>query len=230
MRDYVLSVCLRSDATFGRGEGVSGLVDTEIEHDEWGCPFIGGRTLKGLLREEWDNIRFALKQHGRLQKWQGAAQLLFGVSGDTKGDGTASMHIGAATLPPTLLNRIHTEGKGGRLKAADVLASLTTIRRQTAVEAETDAPATGSLRSERALIRTTSLLATLSFEHPPEKEHLALLAACVLAVRRGGLGRNRGRGKLQLRLHEHPPTSSDNETFETFTRRCFAWFVNEVRV
>jgi hypothetical protein len=233
-KNYGLTVKLMSDATFGRGEGLAGLVDTEIEHDEHGCPFIGGRTLKGLLCEEWRNIRDALESggHAHLSQWNGAAQFLFGVTGDTTGDGTASMHIGAATLPPALLRRIHDEVQSdpSSLTAAKVLASLTTLRRQTAVDIETDAPATGSLRSERALIRNTYLFAPLTFEDEPEERHLALLAACVLAVRRGGLGRNRGRGRVQLRLHEPNPASYDCDyDDEALTRRYFDQFVCEVR-
>jgi uncharacterized protein with NAD-binding domain and iron-sulfur cluster len=226
MHNYLLTIHLMSDATFGRGEGIAGLVDTEIEHDAYGCPFIGGRTLKGLLREECNTLCHTLARNDSNQQWYEEAAFLLGISGDTTGDNTASMHVGAATLPPTLLNHIHYAVKAETLSAADVLASLTTIRRQTAVDVHSDAPATGSLRSERALLRTTYLIATLSFEQPPAERHLALLSACVLAVRRGGLGRNRGRGALRLLLHEQHPGSYDDETF---TRQWFTKFVQEVR-
>jgi hypothetical protein len=45
---------------------------------------------------------------------------------------------------------------------------------------------------------------------------MALLAACVRAVRRGGLGRNRGRGRLRVRLHRDGGDATD-EHFKTFT-------------
>lgn len=224
MKVYYLAVRLLSDATFGRGEGLAGLVNTEIEHDQHGCPFVSGRTLKGLLREEWRNIRDAMG-NSALQ-WASEAQFLFGISGDTQGNGTADMHIGAATLPPLLLRLVHRDVAEKKHTPADILASLTTFRRQTAVDAKTDAPAAGSLRSERALIRATYLIAQLTFERDPNDRQLALLAACALATRRGGLGRNRGRGRLQLRLHDDIRAGYDDQTC---TRQHFAQFISEVR-
>ena len=48
---------LLSDATFGRGEGTAGQVDTEVEHDEFGIPYIGGKAVRGLLRDTWLSMR-----------------------------------------------------------------------------------------------------------------------------------------------------------------------------
>ncbi|MFL5805250.1 MAG: RAMP superfamily CRISPR-associated protein [Roseiflexaceae bacterium] len=224
MNVYYMAIRLLSDATFGRGEGLAGLVNTEIEHDQHGCPFVSGRTLKGLLREECRNIHDAMGDSA--ERWASEAQFLFGISGDTQGEGTASMHIGAAMLPPVLLRLAHRDVTEKKLTPADLLASLTTFRRQTAVDAKTEAPAAGSLRTERALIRDTYLLAQLTFERNPNDRQLALLSACILATRRGGLGRNRGRGRLQLRLHDQIPADYDDETF---TRQYFTRFISEVR-
>jgi CRISPR/Cas system CMR subunit Cmr4 (Cas7 group RAMP superfamily) len=56
MEIYHLKIKLLSDTTFGRGDGVAGLIDQEVEHDANGFPYLRGRTLKGLLSEECDNI------------------------------------------------------------------------------------------------------------------------------------------------------------------------------
>ena len=52
-KPVLISVELLSDTTLGRGEGMAGLVDADVEHDELGLPFLGGKTLKGLLRDSW---------------------------------------------------------------------------------------------------------------------------------------------------------------------------------
>lgn len=219
---YFLTVHLHSDATFGRGEGVAGLVDVEIEHDMYGCPFIGGRGLKGLLVEEWANLRFALRE---TDAWDDIATVLFGKIGAT-GDGDAQMHVGAATLPPDLCAAIRKDK--GRIQPHEILASLTTIRRQTSVNTETGAPQEGSLRAMRVLLRETSLIATIDFNQALKEQErtLGLLAACVMAVRRGGTGRNRGRGRLSMLLHATEPTDYRDATF---TRACFETFEKEVR-
>jgi hypothetical protein len=228
MPEYYLTIMLHSDATFGRGEGVAGLVDVEIEHDQAGMPFVNGRTLKGLLVEEWANLRFALygKRDEKAEEpppLDGPARWLFGVSGATRGDGLGMMRVGPAQLPPDLCAAILEEG---RLSPQQVLAALTTIRRQTSIDAEDGAPEAASLRALRALVRGTTLLARLDFAEQPGERALALLAACALAVRRGGSGRNRGRGRLSLLLH---PAIPDDYGDATFTQACFKRFATEVQ-
>lgn len=220
---YYLTLQLKSDTTFGRGEGLAGVVDIEIEHDAYGCPEVGGRTLKGLLVEEWTNLRYALSggRPNAPTDWDPVAVALFGRP--ELDNGAARLHIGAATLPPDLRAAIAAEGA----PSARTLGALTTIRRQTSVNAATGAPETGSLRAARALVRGVELIAPLdlrlSAENRPQAE--ALLAACTLAVRRGGLSRNRGRGRLSLLLHQSLP---DNYGDSAFTRTCYERFAGEV--
>jgi len=69
MMTFLLKFTLESDATFGRGDGVAGVVDSEVQHDPYGFPYLGGRALKGLLGDECANILFALEQQGKAQHW-----------------------------------------------------------------------------------------------------------------------------------------------------------------
>lgn len=222
---YYLTVQLVSDTTFGRGEGVAGLVDIEVEHDATGCPQIGGRTLKGLLVEEWTNLRFALASNStHTTVWDDVATDLFGQSG-AGDEGGARLHVGTATLPPDLCAAIAADKN---LAPARVLESLTTIRRQTSVNAVSGAPESGSLRAARAVVRGIDLVAPLDLQLPsdnlPRAE--ALLAACALSVRRGGLARNRGRGRIALLLHRAMPEEYRDAAF---TQECFERFADEVR-
>lgn len=201
--NLVMRLTLLSDATFGRGDGLAGLVDAEVEHDEHGLPFLRGRTLKGLLVEECANILFALKQngHAKLPDWETAASWLFGRPGST-GDDVARMRVGDGVLPDALRRAVAIAEAEGKLRADDVLESLTVIRRQSAVDEKTGAPDAGSLRSMRVVLRQTTFHASLTFADPANDTAKALLAACILSLRRGGTGRNRGRGKLYARLYE----------------------------
>jgi hypothetical protein len=219
MARYYLTIHLHSDATFGRGEGVAGLVDVEIDQDNQGFPYLGGRALKGLLREEWHNMYFALGNIAT--RWASEAAQLFGTIGATT-SGAAEMRVDSATLPPTLIASIRKQA----LQPAEVLMSLTTIRRQTAVDATTGAPEPFSLRAMRVLLRGTPLIAPLDFPGEADRRTLALLAACVLSVRRGGVLRNRGRGRMSLLLHSTAPRDYCDAAF---TQQCFVQFADEVR-
>jgi len=217
MKMYI-HITLKSDATFGRGEGVAGLVDEEVEHDpETGLPYLRGRTLKGLLVEECANILYALERQNSkaLAKLKQAAGFLFGRPGSTLDD-DARMHVGPALLPEELRQAVEAHIKHNKLTPSEVLESLTAIRRQTAVAEEAGAPEEGSLRSMRVVLRETPFIASLDFDEAPGEEAKALLAACVLSLRRAGLGRNRGRGRLKARLLDENKNDITEAYFQRF--------------
>jgi hypothetical protein len=198
--NLTLTVELLSDTTFGRGDGVAGLVDEEIEHDSaTGLPIIRGRTLKGLLVEECANILYALRSRPDLEDFNKTAAWLFGSGGSTLADG-AHMRIGRGELPHDLQQQVRYSIQTQKYGAAEILESLTTIRRQTSVDEETGIPADRSLRASRVALRSLTFRAALDFDQEPEAHHLALLAACAASVRRAGSGRNRGRGRVEIRV------------------------------
>lgn len=224
METYKLQLKLLSDATFGRGDGVAGLVDTEVEHDSQGLPYLRGRTLKGLLAEECANILFALAQSGtKLEAWEQAAQFLFGRPGSIADDG-AGLHIGDATLPTDLCAAIAAELESQKpaYTAYEILDALTAIRRQTAMDV-TGRPVDRSLRAMRVILRETVFEAEIIFTDPPTPEALALLAACASALRRVGTGRNRGRGRVTIALCDaqgQDVTAVHFERFEQEVNAC----------
>jgi CRISPR/Cas system CSM-associated protein Csm3 (group 7 of RAMP superfamily) len=202
MMELTLEVDVLSDTAFSMGGGVSGLVDAEVKHDASGLPMISGRTLKGLLVNECAEILFALPadQHA---DWEAAARRLFGERGETT-DKAGGVWIGDATLAPDLVAHIHAADD---LSAQDVLESLTSVRTQTAIS-DKGAPKDETLRSIRVIESGFTFYAPLRLQESPDSDtsrtDKALLAACVKALRRAGLGRTRGKGKLVARLTDRP--------------------------
>jgi len=198
MPTYTLNIHLLSDTTFGRGDGVAGLIDQEVEHDPYGFPYLRGRTLKGLLSEECDNLIQTLPSH-QTSHWQGVARELFGKPGSTL-DTIGAVHVGDARLPEDLRQAVAYQIAQGTLTRAEILDSLTTIRRQTAINPETGAPDRGSLRSARVVLRGLTFTADLYFEQQPTPDQLCLLRVGAKALRYLGSGRNRGRGHVRCSL------------------------------
>ncbi len=202
MRSYQLQLTLLSDATFGRGDGVAGLVDVEVQHDAVGLPYLGGRALKGLLGAECADLLFALKKIAlapeQKERWQKAALRLFGRSGSHL-DGSAILRVGPARLPEDLRAALKRDVEQNVLTRADILDLFTTLRRQTALD-ESGAPRKETLRTLRVILSGTVFTATLTFSEDPTTDDLALLAATVKALRRVGTGRNRGRGRVCAEL------------------------------
>lgn len=230
---YQIGFLLLSDATFGRGDGLAGSVDQEVEHDSLGLPFLRGRTLKGLLNEECANILYTLEQsYGgkdspKYRKWAASAQRLFGSPGSgIKSQGW--VRYGNATLPDSIraaveyaLDPENRQREKSPLVASNFLESLTTIRRQTALD-EQGVPLQTSLRAMRVILRQTPFAAEMICNHNPKQQgdllqqDLALLAASIKGWRRAGTGRNRGRGHLQASLLDSNGENVTEDYFSTF--------------
>jgi hypothetical protein len=189
-------VHLLSDSTFGRGEPTPGEVDIEVEHDDLGLPFLGGKALHGLLRDSW----VEMKPHFPQLSVPGLRVL--GREGDL-GEG-AILRVGNAQVAPRDRAWVeHAERRGtSPVAALDVLRALTDIRYQTSQDRRTGGPATGSLRASRVVRRELVLTATLGWLIEPEPADIRCLALAALGVRHAGLGRNRGRGHVRLSLDE----------------------------
>jgi hypothetical protein len=228
MTRYYLTMKLLSDATFGRGDGLAGEVDAEVQHDAAGFPYLGGRTLKGLLGAECaeivDALRGALAAAGAAEPWAAAGQRLFGASGAGL-DGAAGLRVGPAELPADLRAAVAAQVAAdaarippGNFTPVQVLESLTAVRRQTAMDAETGAPKKNTLRAMRVIVRGEEFTAPLDLEGDPGPYDLPLLAASVKALRRAGTGRNRGRGKVQCVLKDADGKDVTDRHFAEFKK------------
>lgn len=217
MSTFFLKFILESDATFGRGDGMAGVVDVEVQHDKYGCPYLNGRALKGLLVSECAEILAVLSEMTRI-RWERAAQRLFGNPGSRLQD-DALLAIGDAQLPTDLRAAIAQDVEKERLKREEVLELFTALRRQTAID-ESGMPTPHTLRTMRVILRGTPFEAELNFLEEPTRDDLALLSACVKAFRRAGTGLNRGRGRLIAELL--------NVSRQSITDQYFAEFCQEV--
>lgn len=226
-----LELTFLSDASPGRGDGVAGLVDAEVQHDRYGLPYLSGRTLKGLLTGECAEVLFALgqaapKQRGR---WREAARFLFGEPGSGQ-ESIARLRVGDAQLPADLraavrhsFEPLSDKERGARARAN--LESLTALRRQTALD-PMGVPKEESLRTMRVILRETCLTARLDWLAAPSDDARCLLAATCHALRRIGTGRHRGRGRVAARLLGGAPWEKDGLELGT---QWLAEFAREVR-
>jgi len=220
-----LEIKLESDSAFSRGDGAVGEVDADVQHDLNGLPYLSGKTLKGLLSATCAEVLDALKQSGvkNITEWEKSAARVFGKPGSLSSE-SGRLHVGDARLPDDLREAVSLQVRTGTPTRLDVLESLTTIRRQTAMDAGTGAPLDESLRSIRVILRKTIFTARLDFiaaldgkvisadEHARD---LALLAACAKTLRRAGSHRNRGLGKIKLALYTSDPANQGKPDTET---------------
>lgn len=194
--EYFLEITLRSDTCFSGGIGCAGDVDIDIEQEEaTGLPLVRGRTLKGLLVEE---CAFLLKTMGD-RRWREAAECLFGNPGGQAG---AYVGFGDGLLPDAFRSVVEeaTKRPQNALNPRQVLQSLTDVRFQTKINRETHTPEEHSLRSARLALKGLVFHSRLIGADRLSVDARAMLAACALATRRAGLNRNRGWGRLRVRI------------------------------
>ncbi len=192
-----LQIKLLSDTTFGRGEGTAGAVDIEVEHDDAGIPFIGGKTIRGLLRDTW------LSMGSLFPELVPAAKRVLGCSQTM--DEVGRLRIGDALAPEKVRDAIGAavQRKEKPLPPDTILEAFTAIRYQTAENRRTGAPARTTLRSSRVVLRGFVFTAPLIWldAYEPNADDRRCLALCVLATRHAGLLRNRGRGFVEMSLN-----------------------------
>jgi hypothetical protein len=196
-----LHIELLSDTTFGRGEGTAGEVDNEIEHDKFGIPFIGGKTVRGLLRDTW----LSMRQH--FPELLAAGDRVFGPTKRFLDDDVCVLRIGDALLSKDVRDWLTASATraedSDRVSPAMLLAACTEIRYQTAEDRLTGAPAEVTLRSSRVVLRSFVFEAPLAWRSgggAAEADDVRALAMTALATRHGGLMRNRGRGYLRITI------------------------------
>lgn len=192
-----LRIDLLSDTTFSRGDGTAGEVDVEVAHDEFGCPYIPGKTLKGLLRDAWLQMAAAFPEDAAV------AEQVLGPSADLEPGGSGQLRIDTAMLPPEVLDwiRFAVTRDDSPVHPHAVLAAVTDVRKQTARDKTTGGPLDSTLRSSRVILRGQWFLARLSATGFTEA-HWRVLARSCLNVRHAGSGRNRGLGHVRLSLVE----------------------------
>jgi len=192
-----LVIELLSDTAVSSGTGTPGQVDSEVVHDDWGSPFIPGKTIHGLLRETWLSMRRrfpALEESGlRLLGEEGSHMEL------------AVLRVGDAIMPKEVLQwaryAIGRAEQEHPLQPATLLSTLTDIRAQTAISRQSGATDAHTLRYTRVVLRNTSFVAPLQWlEREPDQDLLRCLALCALGVRHIGLSRSRGLGFVRTTL------------------------------
>lgn len=220
MATYVLKLTLLSEATFGRGDGVAGLVDAEIEHDERGLPYLHGRGVKGLFTAQCADILSALEQSPAHSSMKKMATRLFGDGGsDLESNGALS--FGHARLPQGLREAVNAV-KPEQLSCTDVIEALTTIRRQTRIDENKGAAKEDSLRASRVLIRGLEFHAPITVDRELNATEQALLGACVKAIRRVGSQRARGLGLARAELFDASGNALTEQWMKQFAQEVQA--------
>jgi len=226
---------LLSDALPGSGEGLAGIIDLDITHDERGLPYIPARRLKGLLLESARHLQDA----GAIQR---DPTTLFGKPGQQTG---APLHIGNGCVDgknqyEALLNRFGAATAASPLSPTAVLNYFTYLRSRTSIDKDTGAAQEDTLRTVRVLRKTLprttkplpeetvkSLAFLFDVDSPPEWEDD--LATICKVTRNFGVSRSRGLGSIRCTYTKREsyiiPVNSGTETLPSDGRVTISFAV-----
>jgi CRISPR-associated protein Csx10 len=188
---------LLSDAIPGSGEGLAGIIDTDVIYDELGIPYIPAKRLKGILRESAEELAHL----GAIPSE--AVQTLFGQRFMKTGasltlsngypEGYQSACDGLRTLikeKPELESLLHPQ---------HIIDCFTRLRSQTAL-GENGIINTGSLRTYRVLNKKLKFVFQVDF---PDADRNLIEKLCKV-TRSFGISRTRGFGEIRLVLESDP--------------------------
>ena len=191
-KKYTMQIRLLSDALIGTSGGYGAIIDKDSVFDEAGLPFIPGKRVKGILREQADLLE-------KFKYLKNPVDKLFGKSGFI-GSKTDYLSVSSFTIPEYEENKallLYLIQKG-KIARSEVINSFTSLRMITSIDEDGIAKDT-SLRTFRILNKGLIFKGDLSF-NPDELEDFENIIAL---TRRIGSIRNRGLGYIQCSIVEN---------------------------
>lgn len=208
-----LEVKFESDWHIGSGAGIPGSVDRRVLRDEYGFPYVPGKTLTGVLRDaaEWiaeARDRIDVKNPKlRQNRWHTALIGLFGEQPDTHG-GTANAEprpakigVGSAELDQGIRDCLMEDRR--------LISSLFITRPGVKIDVNTGRALDDHLFSSEYVRQGCTLRAPLKPAGELDEDEERLFGDAVKAVRRIGGKRRRGAGRCRLELHDSPAPSEN---------------------
>jgi len=196
-----LKLSLLSDAVPGNGEGLAGIIDTDICYDEYGLPYVPAKRIKGILRESaQDLVDYQMATAEQVNDMFGQSGTKMGTdlkidNGFLEGYQDLRKFLAEASLRHDYKQLFSTQA---------VLQCFTYTRSRTALE--NGIAQDKSLRTLRILKR--GIVFIFDVEMPDDMNMYTLLKDSCKVTRRFGLSRTRGVGEIKMELAKAQATSN----------------------
>lgn len=180
-----IEITLKSDLCAASGDGFSSVIDTDVSYDKYGFPVIGGRRLKGCLKEAAEFIG------------SDKIEEIFGTSGNST---SGALKISNAVIKD--YDKLKKEAVSSGLNAEKVISLFTYTRAGTAIR--NDTADENTLRFTRVVKHyspfDTNEELTFTAEAEIDEKYASEFSDICKALRNIGYKRNRGFGAVQCRF------------------------------
>lgn len=191
MKDLKIEIELLSETIFGNGQQAGISVNIDILKDKYGIPYFKGKTFKGKLREEVDQIAEILDMKESVSR-------LFGKEGS---EDNKLLRFSDCKLNKNIINNLIYGIKDNQFTKEDIISGLTDIRTFTKLSSNGVAE-DGSLRSARVIKKGLKFYCNITTVKELTDEEKGLLACGISALKNIGGMESRGKGQVKCRLIE----------------------------
>lgn len=198
-----IKIKLTSDWHIGSGAGIPGDIDSLVQKDQDGLPYIPAKTLTGILRDACELVAFGLDNGTENGAWQKWVDYLFGEQPTLKKEAKEEIEIAprhaALSIRPAYFSQPLREVVKNKLSVRN---ALTFVKPGISIDADSGCAIENFLRFEEVVRGGAVLEAKCELNLPPDKKQkeaaYALLVAGAKFVERLGGKRRRGSGKCEL--------------------------------
>ncbi len=197
-----IKIKFTSDWHIGSGAGIPGDIDSLVQKDQDGLPYIPAKTLTGILRDACELVAFGL-DNGESGNWQEWVDYLFGEQpGETqvaKEEIKTAPRSAALSIRPGYFSDPLRKVLNSK---ANLKNALTFVKPGISIDADSGCAIENFLRFEEVVRGGAVLEAKCELNLPTDKKQkeaaYALLVAGTKFVERLGGKRRRGSGKCEL--------------------------------
>lgn len=201
MEEYIIKMNFTRDTVFGSGYSVPGYIDADVLYDEYGFPYISGKTLKGKLGEMATVFINMIKEVPELRQYGEDFQLkrdkLFGVANEYE---HYTLKFSDCEMSKNLRDyfRIHMHNSG--ITPSEIIEALTHIETTTSIDYERGVAKENSLRSFRVINRGITLSAVIISPLKLDEDEKIILVSAGSLLRHLGAFETKGKGFVKCSL------------------------------
>ena len=209
--DFTIKIDLLSDAIFGNGQSVAGFIDADVQHDDWGFPYLGGKTFKGKMAEMAAALVVISQSNPALKdkadQLASARDRLFGTEGQYQ---TGKLFFSDCEMAEDVRRTFrYYMDQEHKIKPLEVLEALTYVDMQTSIDEETGIAKEGSLRNFRVMGRGVSLYCQVHTDHELDDNEKFLIGASCRMLKHLGMQETKGKGQVELSLNINQTNMTD---------------------
>jgi len=201
MEEYLIRINVLTDAVFGSGYSVPGFIDTDVLYDEYGFPYLKGKTLKGKLGEMATVFVNMVKSVPELKNYgevfQQKKDRLFGVAHEFDPN---RLKFSDCEVSKNVRDYFRMHMQDSTITPDEILNALTHTETVTSIDYERGAAKKNSLRSFRVINRGITLYSKVISPFILDNDERIILASSCSLLRHLGSYETKGKGYADVSL------------------------------